>query len=248
MITFRSPLERRWSRLFTNYGWEWSYSYTKGTPPQFWLTLPTNGEGKVYVTVSHTDVRLSDRFEMLKGQVARIRDKGVVPDVTPILAVSSRPFVNREFEIPSEYLAVWNWYCPNCIGFIDHYTKEIGGEYNHVYGPTMIRKLSLNSHVLYWIDERANWQYSELKYESKPKGYYSVMVDNIPWPINPSDNTIRLYDIGKRKPNPHLSSLIDDYLWKPPRGLMVRKMMKDVEELAKADGIWVSPGENQIRE
>jgi len=244
-VYFRSPLEQKWSEFFTKYGWEWTYAYEKGSPPMFWLKLPTNREVSVFVTVTHTNIRLSDRFEALKRQICLIRNRGHVQAHTAVLAVSDGPFINQEFSVESRYAAVRNWYYPNCIGYISHTVsegpKELNQECRYVQGPVMIRKPSAQ-YILYWICDQTGWEYSEFKVQCKPSGYYNKVVDNLPWhATRPREKwawSTRIHDIGTRKSNANVSSIIDRFLWKPPNGLMVRKMMEEVKHLAQSQGLW----------
>jgi len=227
---FRSPLEEKWSRFFTIHRWKWKYEYTKGSPPRFLLTLPTSHDVEIFVSITHTDVRLSDRYEMLKAHIDLLRNRGHVSDSTPILALSSSPFFNYEYN-DANYL--WNG-SANCIGIIDHFYEDTR---NRISGPVMVRKLGTSNYVLYWVDKCTRWEYSSPKHEIKPTGYHSNVVANLPWPWYSKRNntTTRLYDIGMRKSNAHTSLLIENFLWKPPRGLMVRKMVRDIQELAESD-------------
>lgn len=243
MCIFRSPLERKWSEFFTNYGWEWSYSYTKGSPPKFWLTLPTNDNVRIFVTITHTSVRLSDRFLILIRQIALIRERGYVSASTPVLALSDGPFINQDFVQESAYKAVKFWYFHNCIGIINHPVDSLTGhdeqaEYKYVQGPVMIRK-HLSRYILYWICEKTGWQYSDLKNECKPLGYFFQMVDNLPWVVKlPEKGWVRILEIGTRKSDTQIATIIDQFLWKPPNGLMVRKIMEKIKTLAESEGLW----------
>jgi hypothetical protein len=224
-IKFRSPLEKKWARIFDNLNWVWSYSYTKGSPPEFFIYLVTDPDTKVFVTACHG---FSHSPSRLNTHIRKIRNLKLFDESIPILAVSDRPFINYELSPPSDevYTGLKEWLTPNCIGRMNFKCSD-GVTHS---GPAMIKDSpGRHASILYWFDED-NWEYSSLNKVAKPEGWYGKY-SRISWQDHGYWTPLYLVGAPEKEQNEKIHKIVDAYLYKPPNGFMFLKGIRDLMEM-----------------
>ena len=230
-VVFRSELEKKWTKLFIWLRWSWTYSYNKGSPPGFWVTLPTDENVKVFVVVCHIDTNDARVRSLLEEHIAKIRSLDTVGSDIPILALANGPFYinHHKDECFDLYRSIKDHISPNCLGVIEHKCGDV-----RVCGTVTVRlSPKTGRYLMYWID-KDNVEYSTTRYENKPEGWYGKIVERFHW-WSSSDRWSPIYFVGRPKSLSHTSSprvhkIIDEFLYKPPRGLMFKRGVWQLEQ------------------
>ncbi len=204
-MDFRSPLEQKWYNFFRKNGLQCSYLYKRGNPPEFYVW---SGKLKIFITVTHFDTRLWDAQRSLCRQIQLIRGRFVQFKKIPILALGNEILSKTD------------------IGMIHHYIDNTQDE---VCGEVNIKLRGKTGNILFWRDVKSGRWFSDFTIKAKPDGWYYHSMDlSKTWYKTTKHNRLwtMWYQVNDRfkiaRLHDNFIRIVDDYLWKPPHGLMIR--------------------------